>query len=191
MQIPIFPLPLLPLPGELVPLHIFEPRYKQLLRELETSDMAFGIYCHQDFNHEELGSLMKLESVLKRYTGGESDIVVRCIDVFYLEKYHPTFRYSPYPGGEVVPWNVDIKETPGEELYEAFLNYRSKRNIIPHFTTFSMYQIVQELNLTPYERYRFLLLPQAGRRTFLLNRLKFQQHILLQEEKSKNIFHLN
>ena len=34
-KIPIFPLSILPLPKEIVPLHIFEPRYRQLLQDLE------------------------------------------------------------------------------------------------------------------------------------------------------------
>jgi Lon protease-like protein len=42
--IPMFPLAILPLPGELVPLHIFEPRYKQLLQDAENSDISFGIF---------------------------------------------------------------------------------------------------------------------------------------------------
>ncbi|MCX7637772.1 MAG: hypothetical protein N2044_08015 [Cyclobacteriaceae bacterium] len=46
--IPMFPLAILPLPGELVPLHIFEPRYRQLLQDAEQHDIGFGIY----FNHE-------------------------------------------------------------------------------------------------------------------------------------------
>ena len=43
VRIPMFPLAILPVPGELVPLHIFEPRYRQLLQDMETSDITFGI----------------------------------------------------------------------------------------------------------------------------------------------------
>ncbi|HCR53616.1 MAG TPA: hypothetical protein DIW27_04310 [Cytophagales bacterium] len=43
MRIPIFPLAIFPLPGEMVPLHIFEPRYRQLLEDAEKRDIAFGI----------------------------------------------------------------------------------------------------------------------------------------------------
>ncbi len=75
--IPMFPLSLLPLPGELVPLHIFEPRYKQLLEDAENADIHFGIYFNNTINEEKIGSLMKLESVIKRYPRGESDIIVK------------------------------------------------------------------------------------------------------------------
>lgn len=43
IRIPIFPLAIFPLPGEMVPLHIFEPRYRQLLEDAEKRDIAFGI----------------------------------------------------------------------------------------------------------------------------------------------------
>ncbi len=42
-QIPIFPLPLVLLPNELLPLHIFEPRYRQMLRDIEAGNRLFGV----------------------------------------------------------------------------------------------------------------------------------------------------
>ncbi|MEY4930630.1 MAG: hypothetical protein RI909_1354, partial [Bacteroidota bacterium] len=72
-SIPMFPLSIFPLPGEMVPLHIFEPRYRQLLEDAEKKDITFGIYYNHTTNSEKLGSLVKLESVIKRYKTGESD----------------------------------------------------------------------------------------------------------------------
>lgn len=191
LQIPMFPLTLLPLPGELVPLHIFEPRYRQLLADAEMLDISFGIYCNHEMNTEKLGALMKLESVIKRYASGESDIVLRCIDVFSMEKLYRTYKTKLYPGGDVFLNHIDLNEMPGVELYELFLIYQSKRNINKHFTTFSIYQIAQELNFDLFDRYKFLTIAPAKRSTFLINQLKFQIHVLRQEEKSKDVFHLN
>jgi hypothetical protein len=191
LQIPMFPLTLLPLPGELVPLHIFEPRYRQLLADAEMLDISFGIYCNHEMNTEKLGALMKLESVIKRYASGESDIVLRCIDVFSMEKLYRTYKTKLYPGGDVFLNHIDLNEMPGVELYESFLIYQTKRNINKHFTTFSIYQIAQELNFDLFDRYKFLTIAPAKRSTFLINQLKFQIHILRQEEKSKDVYHLN
>lgn len=191
MQIPMFPLTLLPLPGELVPLHIFEPRYKQLLTDTETHDITFGIYCNHDFNKERLGSLMKLESVIKRYGSGESDVIVRCIDVFAMGKLYRTYKTKTYPGGDVSLWEVNIEEMPNVELYELFLSFQTKRNINKHFTTFNIYQIANELNFDLYDRYKFLTSSADKRESFLISQLKFQIHVLYQEEKSKDVYHLN
>jgi hypothetical protein len=190
-EIPMFPLALLPLPGELVPLHIFEPRYRQLLLDIETLDSVFGIYCSHELNKAGLGSLMKLESVIKRYPTGESDIIVRCQDVLTLDKLYRTYKTKQYPGGDVKLWNVDVQDFPGVELYQLFLEYQAKRNISHHFTTFNVYQVAAELNLDLFDRYKFLRYSSAQRSNFLINQLKFQLHIFMHEDKSKNSYHLN
>lgn len=189
--IPMFPLTLLPLPGELVPLHIFEPRYRQLLSDCETQDISFGIYCNHDFNTQKIGSLMKLESVIKRYPTGESDIVVRCIDVFTMDTLYRTYKDKKYPGGDIRPLAINTQQMPGVELYELFLIYQSRRNITKHFSSFNIFQIAQELNLDLFDRYKLLTTAVDKPDAFLLTQLKFQLHVLLQEEKSKDLFHLN
>ncbi len=189
--IPMFPLTLLPLPGELVPLHIFEPRYKQLLADAETHDITFGIFCNHEFNAEKLGALMKLESMIKRYPSGESDIIVRCIDTFRMDKLYRTYKSKMYPGGDVHLYNTDLGAMPGVELYELFLIYQTRRSISKHFNSFTVHQIAQELNLDLHERYKYLCTAEAKKEGYLLQQLKFQIHILTQEEKSKDVFHLN
>jgi hypothetical protein len=189
--IPMFPLTLLPLPGELVPLHIFEPRYKQLLNDVEAEDIGFGIYCNHDFNSTKLGSFMKLESVIKRYPSGESDIIVRCVDIFMMDKLYRSYLNKMYPGGDVLFQRLDLNEMPQVELYELFLVYQSKRNINRHIKPFTTFEIAHELNLDLYDRYKFLLSTSEKRESFLESQLKFQIHVLRQEEKSKDVFHLN
>jgi Lon protease-like protein len=187
----MFPLTLLPLPGELVPLHIFEPRYKQLLLDAETSDTNFGIFFNHEINKEKIGSLMRLESVLKRHHGGEADIIVKCTDIFSMDKLYRSFKDKLYPAGDVRYWKVNQDHIPGQELYELFLQYLALRNITTHYSVFNIFQVGHELSLDLHDRYKFLALPDRSRETFLLTRLKFQIHILLQEDKTKDVFHLN
>jgi len=189
--IPMFPLALLPLPGELVPLHIFEPRYRQLLADTETTDISFGIFLSHDCNVAKVGALMKLESVIKRYPSGESDIVVRCLDNFTMGKLYRNYKSKLYPGGEIMPWKVDARTMPGVELYELFLSYQERRKISRHFTSFTLYQVATELNLDIPDRYKLLTSPGLRKDAFLISQLKYQLHILQQEENSKDVFHLN
>ena len=189
--IPMFPLTLLPLPGELVPLHIFESRYKQLLTDLETSDVSFGIFLNHECNAEKIGALMKLESVIKRYPGGESDIVLRCIDLFSLEKLLRHYKTKPYPGGEIKSWKVDPRTMPGVTLYEAFLVFQEKRKINKHFTAFTLYQVACELNLDLFDRYKLVTMAADKKETFLLKQLTFQLQLIGREESSRDVFHLN
>ena len=191
IHIPMFPLAVLPLPGELVPLHIFEPRYRQLLQDVETNDITFGIYCSHEINKNKLGSLMRLESVIKRYPGGESDIIVKCQDIFTMGKLMRTFKKKTYPGADVEFWKLNTDRFPGTELYELFLTYLKGRKINQHNTAFTIYQVAHELNLDLHERYKFLNLTETKIEPYLLNRIKYQIHLLSQEEKSKDVYHLN
>ena len=81
----IFPLSIFLLPGEETYLHIFEPRYRQLLEDVEQEGIDFGIYYKSDENKSSIGSKMELVRVVKRYETGESDILVRCTGLFYLD----------------------------------------------------------------------------------------------------------
>lgn len=187
----MFPLTLLPLPGELIPLHIFEPRYKQLLTDLENTDISFGIFLNHTCNLKKIGALMKLESVIKRYPTGESDIVLRCIDIFTMGKLYRSYKSKLYPGGDIKSWQIDPKGMPGVQLYEAFLVFQERRNINCHMAAFTLYQIACELNLDLLDRYRFLTLPHEKKESFLLEQIRFQLHVMQQEEKSKDVYHLN
>ncbi|MFN3840647.1 MAG: LON peptidase substrate-binding domain-containing protein [Cyclobacteriaceae bacterium] len=189
--IPMFPLAILPLPGELVPLHIFEPRYKQLLQDAENSDITFGIFFNHTLNEEKIGSLMKLESVIKRYPGGESDIIVKCVDIFNMETLFRTFRSKMYPGGDVYFWRVDLNELAGGKLSEIFREYLSQRKITRHQGFFSIYDVANELGLDISERYRFLSGDDQERERFLIQKVKFRKHILDREYLSRDSYHLN
>jgi hypothetical protein len=134
---------------------------------------------------------MKLESVIKRYPSGESDIILRCIDIFSLEKLYRTYRTKLYPGGDIDQWKTNPEAMPGVELYELFLVYQGKRNINRHFTAFTLYQVATELNLDLFDRYKFVTLRPEKKENFLITQLKFQLHVIRQEETSKDVFHLN
>jgi uncharacterized protein len=187
----MFPLSILPLPGELVPLHIFEPRYKQLLQDAEHADLSFGIYFNHTLNLEKIGSLMKLESIIKRYPGGESDIIVKCLDIFYMETLFRSFKSKMYPGGDVVFWKADANEMAGRRVQALFQEYLTKRKITRHQGFFSVFGMAQELSFDLAERYAFLISDAPARERQLTSKIKFQLQLLEREERSKDSYHLN
>ncbi len=191
IHIPMFPLGILPLPGELVPLHIFEPRYKQLLHDAETDDISFGIYFSNEVNAEKIGSLMKLETVIKKYPGGEADIIVKCSDIFSMGILLRVYKEKMYPGADVRMWKVDDQICPDQHLLDPFQNYLKLRNIKPNESHFTLYDVAAELSLDVSDRYKFLTLSPEKREGFLMNHVRFQTHVLQQEDKSKDVFHLN
>lgn len=187
----MFPLSIFPLPGELVPLHIFEPRYKQLLQDAESRDFSFGIYFNHVSNVEKLGSLVKLESVIKRYPSGESDIIVKCIDLFSMGTLYRTFKDKLYPGGDVHVWNVSMGVMPNEKLLVEFEEYLLLLKINHPEPVTSHYGMANELNLGFDERLRFVALDGEKKESFLFARLRYQIRLLREAEKAKDVFHLN
>ena len=75
MLIPLFPLDLVLLPGVPLPLHIFEPRYKEMIRECLDQKKHFGLVRMHDETMATIGCTAEIIQVLKAYPDGRSDIL--------------------------------------------------------------------------------------------------------------------
>ena len=82
--IPIFPLGIVVYPGENVNLHIFEPRYKQLVKECHENKKPFGIPAVLDNKLQENGTLVNVIELSKMYDNGEMDIKTKGEKVFRM-----------------------------------------------------------------------------------------------------------
>lgn len=189
--IPVFPLTILPFPGELIPLHIYEPRYQELLADAEAEDLKFGIHFNHAINTERIGSLMKLERIIRKHPGGESDIIVKCYDLFTMDKMYRSYRSKQYSAGDVKLWRTSQHEPVGAKLEDIFREYLMKRNIIRPESAINPYAVAVEINLDLNDRYDFLITEEKFRDAFLIQRIRYQLHLLDQEERSKDVFHLN
>ena len=106
--IPIFPLSIVVYPGEDLNLHIFEPRYKQLIAECIASKKPFGIPAVIGNNMNELGTLMEIIEVSKTYDNGEMDIKTKGQKIFRILEVVKDVPDKLY-GGAIVnyPKNVE------------------------------------------------------------------------------------
>jgi Lon protease-like protein len=82
--IPIFPLSIVVYPGEKLNLHIFEPRYKQLIQECAASKKPFGIPAVLNNHLAEMGTLVEISEISKQYEDGQMDIRTEGIQVFKI-----------------------------------------------------------------------------------------------------------
>ncbi|HTZ98165.1 MAG TPA: LON peptidase substrate-binding domain-containing protein [Terriglobales bacterium] len=73
--IPLFPLDLVLLPGAILPLHIFEPRYKEMISECLSEQRHFGIVRAKEGGVAEIGCTAEIVTVTKKYEDGRMDIV--------------------------------------------------------------------------------------------------------------------
>ncbi|HEV2695819.1 MAG TPA: LON peptidase substrate-binding domain-containing protein [Verrucomicrobiae bacterium] len=95
--IPIFPLEIVVYPGAALNLHIFEPRYQQLIDDCELAQMPFGIPSVVDKTVPGLGTLVKLTEVTNLQPDGQRDIKTRALKIFRiveLRKLYPGKLYS-------------------------------------------------------------------------------------------------
>ena len=80
--LPLFPLDLVLLPGSPLPLHIFEPRYKEMISECLEQKKPFGIVRASDEGVADIGCTAEILSVTKKYDDGRMDILARGVDRF-------------------------------------------------------------------------------------------------------------
>jgi Lon protease-like protein len=84
MEVGLFPLGLVLLPTEQVPLHIFEPRYRELIGECLDNEEPFGLVYADDDGLRRIGTLATVLEVTDRYEDGRLNIVVEGGDRFRL-----------------------------------------------------------------------------------------------------------
>lgn len=97
-RFPLFPLGLVILPTEVVPLHIFEDRYKLMIGNCIEDESEFGIVWLADGGLREVGCTARVAQVLERMEDGRMNILVRGERPFQLVR---RIEDMPYPAGDV------------------------------------------------------------------------------------------
>ena len=106
--IPIFPLGIVVYPGEKLNLHIFEPRYKQLIDECHKQKKPFGIPTVIDNKLQDYGSLVNITEITKVYDNDEMDIKTMGDKVFRILEIIKSVPDKLYSGAIVsYPENID------------------------------------------------------------------------------------
>ena len=155
LSIPLFPLTIFVLPGETKLLHIFEPRYKNLIADTDNYNGMFGIPFYKRSDSYDLGTLVKVDRILKRYPEGESDISIKGIGIFTVTSFNPVHPERLYPYGEV---NIKSKNDiePGDKLTKEFIEFsRIILNKTPYpQVSSSLYKMSIYLGLQDWEKYQ-------------------------------------
>jgi len=92
-RIPLFPLDVVLFPGQAMPLHIFEPRYREMTRHCVQTQTPFGILRVSGVNLAQTGCSALIVKVLKEYEDGRSDILTAGQSAFRLIRMHEEKSY--------------------------------------------------------------------------------------------------
>jgi Lon protease-like protein len=117
---PLFPLGIVLLPGEVVPLHIFEERYKLMIGECLDSDGEFGIVWLSDSGLRDIGCTARVTQVLDRFDDGRMNILVTGGQPFGLVR---KIEELPYPAGDIELLGLGAGAADPELLSEARERY--------------------------------------------------------------------
>jgi Lon protease-like protein len=98
-RLPLFPLGLVLLPSEVIPLHIFEERYKLMIGECLEEATEFGVVWLSDDGLREVGCTAEITQLLDRFDDGRLNVLVRGARPFGLVR---RIEDMPYPAGDVV-----------------------------------------------------------------------------------------
>lgn len=197
--IPIFPLSLVVFPGEKVPLHIFEPRYKQLVKECFDNKKPFGIPTVIDNRMQEIGTLVEVSEIVQTYENGEMDIRTEGMRVFrILEviKEIPEKLYSGsivnYPENEDDMGNRRVMESVIRGIKELHRLLNISKDFKKVEDELKSYDIAHHAGLSLQEEYELLgLMREVQRQEYLKRHLQKVLPMLMEMEQLKEKVKLN
>jgi Lon protease-like protein len=108
---PLFPLGIVMLPTELVPLHIFEERYKLMIEECLEEEREFGIVWLSDDRLSDVGCAGRITQVIEKMEDGRMNILVQGTRPFRLVERIPDL---PYPAGTIELLDDDEPDAPSD-----------------------------------------------------------------------------
>ncbi len=195
--LPLFPLNLIVFPMEDLNLHIFEPRYRELINECLDNGTSFGIPTFLDGRLPGFGTEVKILSLSRRYEDGRMDVHTQGIRAFRILDFQNPVEMKLYAGGmvELLP------EPPISPSVMIGLIERVKTlyGLLGETNTFDVnkpqpysFQIAHKIGLSLEQEYNLLKIPtEAERQGFLIQHLERIIPILQEVERTKDRIKLN
>lgn len=196
--IPIFPLSIVVYPGEQLNLHIFEPRYKQLIAECFENKKPFGIPPVIDNKLHETGTLVRVVEITTVYDDGKMDIKTEGLQVFnILEsiKELPEKLYS----GAIVNYPVNVESGNRVLMLSIIAAIRELHKLLKISKEFKKpdeelwsYDVAHHAGLSLTEEYELLqLLQELQRQEYLKRHLKKVVPVIAEMETLKERVQMN
>jgi Lon protease-like protein len=162
IRLPIFPLALVVFPGENLNLHIFEPRYKQLINDCVSSGITFGIPSYIENQIGVTGTEVELTAIHRMYANGEMDVSVKANRIFEIKEIAEPDGDKLYHHA-MVKWvsiNHDSDDHLREEIVKLMKNLHETlkvaKNKIPLAQELKTFDIGHYIGLSLEQEYELL-----------------------------------
>jgi hypothetical protein len=194
-RLAMFPLQTFLLPGEEVPLRIFEPRYIQLIDECEETGMKFGIPYTNGDEITTYGSEVELQSIVAKNSQNEMVVLIKCVKNFHLLDFYEELPNKLYGGG-IVEYVDDDFETNNPELVVLVKKLKLEINpllgTIATTSSFKLFDIAKSLLLKSEDKFKLYSLRNLPKmEQFIIKQLKFYELVKKNEEALQKNFSLN
>jgi Lon protease-like protein len=196
--IPIFPIGIAVFPYEKLNLHIFEPRYKQLITDTIQSKKPFGIPVVLNGKISEIGTLVEVVEISKTYENGEMDIKTRGISIFNILEIIREIPEKLYSGAIVSYPTNNTNAMPAliEKIKDEITLLHNiltvNKTIQAENRELLSYDFAHHIGMTIEDEYNFMQLMREDQRLEWIRRhLKKVIPILTQMEELKSKIRLN
>lgn len=195
-MVPLFPLNIVVFPGEKLNLHIFEPRYKQLINDCIDNKSTFVIpaYVHQKI---ELGTEVKIKEIVKVYDDGRMDISTVGLHAVQVTEFKNPQEGKLYAGGRIkVLENVsDANTTQRYELLALVKDLFTKINVDLQVEISKMvttFDIGHKIGLSLKQEYKLLgMIKDSDRHDYMISHLNEAIPILQQINEAREKIKMN
>ncbi len=196
MKLPMFPLQSIFFPGETVPLHIFEERYKQLIQDCRDDAVTFGIpvYINESIHY---GIEVQLVEVVNTYATGEMDVTCVARQVFRLVNFETQMEGKLYAGGEVVfldninDGDDTLKLAVLEKLEKLYELMDVPYNAVP-LEKFHSFVLIHKMGLSFEQEYELLQIAKESERLqYIKDHLTTTISVLQEVDRTKLTIKLN
>jgi ATP-dependent protease La (LON) substrate-binding domain len=193
--ISFFPLNISLLPGEDIPLKVFEPKFKQLINECLQEKKSFGIPFSKGSEIQSYGCEVKIKQMVAKNSKGEMVITVEGIANFEITSFKDPAPGKLYNTGNIV--YIDTNQVIGNsELMRLLIYYTD--NLDPNFLSgvtgndILQTDLAKALNLSSDDKYRFISIKdKSARDMFLLGQMNYLLKLREQEDLLNNDYYLN
>lgn len=196
--IPLFPLNIVVFPGEIVNLHIFEPRYKQLIKDCFIENKLFGIPSVMNEEISEMGCSIRILEIAKEYEDGKMDIKTEALQVFRILEHIREIPDKSYSGAIVTYPENNLMGIPSkmEHLLQELQHFHTLLDVHKEYgkarDQLSTYDIAHHIGLSTTEEYEFLcLLREDQRQEYLQRHLRKTIPTILELQRLKERIKLN
>lgn len=196
--IPIFPLGIVVYPGEQLNLHIFEPRYKQLIKECFETKKPFGIPTVIDNKINETGTLVKVIEITTVYDDGKMDVKTEGLEVFTILELINQLPEKLYSGA-IVNYPANIERGSRVLMQTIVIAIRELHKLLKINKDFKKpdeelwsYDVAHHAGLSLTEEYELLqLMNELQRQEYLKRHLKKVIPVIAEMETLKERVQLN